>query len=434
MYVVIDSVAYTVLRNLTFAPQTDMTGNSVPINEISVDIVTDDNVSFGRYVELYDDLDNLWCKYWITYAERTGEETVRIRGGSDISILDKVTLPATMYENDSVSSVLDETIVSNYVSGGLVATLDYTLDSSYSNATITGFCPEQTARQRLQWICFVLGAYVKTFYTDEITILPIDSTLTLVPIDKIYWKPTVTYKDYVTAIAITGYVFTQGIPAFTDDYVTDGTTTWIVTKQTYSLANPSAPAGAPDNVITIDGVYLVNSTNVSGILSHLSQYYFKRTEVELSVIDNAEYIPGDKLTVYADEDLLFDGFVESCEFAFGVQAKASVRLTAAENRAGAKLTIKYMYGSTQLDMRVYTLPVGYSYTITNPFIDIYMNGHRYVFRPTTAAVVGTLTSAGATVTVNYAVALDLYQGVLHVISVDSITEDTSGDYDVGVIA
>ena len=75
MYVTIDLTDYSTIRNLSFSPQTDVTGNSLPINEFSVDIVTDDDISFGQYAELYDDLDNLWAKYWINYAERLDAES-----------------------------------------------------------------------------------------------------------------------------------------------------------------------------------------------------------------------------------------------------------------------------------------------------------------------------------------------------------------------
>jgi len=435
MYVTIDQTDYSVIRNLSFAPQTDFTGSTIPINEFSVEIDTDDAIAYGQYAELYDDLDNLWAKYWIVYAERLSAGVMLIRAQSDIGTLDGVTLPAVMYSGAAIGDVLDDTMVRN-AGAGLVATVDYSLDSSFSGLTITGFCPEQTARERLQWVCFVAGAYVKTFFNDEIEILPIDNTTTLVPIDKTFSKPTVNYSDFVTGVKVIGYSFTQGTPATTDEYVTDGTNYYIVTKQEYLLANSQVPASAADNVVTIDGVYLINSGNASGILSHMAALYFKRTEVEADLIDNAEYIPGDKLTVYADRDLLMSGYAKSCVFSFGKQARATVTLTAAEGMTGAKLTILYKYDGVTLNQAEYYLPVGYEYSITNPYLDWTMNGHRYIFRPTTAAVTGTLTSSGATETVNYAVALDLdlATGVLDVISVDSVTVDSSGDYAVGVIA
>ncbi len=421
MYITINETNYTKHRNLSFAPQTDFTGSTVPINEFSVEIITTDTIAYGQYAYLYDDNDNLWAKYWIVYAEHTSDDVVLIRARSDISLLDGVTMPATMYNAEAIGDVLDDVMVRQSGAPGIVAVIDYTLDSSFSSVTITGFCPEQSARERLQWVCFVAGAYVKTFFNDEIEILPIDDTLTLVPIEKTFWRPTVNYSDYVTAVKVIGYTFTQGTPSTTDKYVTDGTNYWIITSQEYTLANNNAPSSAPDNVVKIDGVYLINSNNASDILNRIAALYFKRTEVQADVIDNAEYIPGDMLAVYTDAETMFSGFARMCEFSFGKQARARVTLTASEDINGVKLTIVYKYGDTTLDSADYLLPQGYTYSITNPYIDKQLNGHRYIFRPTTEEVTGTMGSSEETATVNYTVALDEYERKLEVLSVDNVS-------------
>ena len=48
MYVKIDQTSYTDLRNLVYSPQTDITGDTIPINEFTVDIVTDDLITAGQ--------------------------------------------------------------------------------------------------------------------------------------------------------------------------------------------------------------------------------------------------------------------------------------------------------------------------------------------------------------------------------------------------
>ena len=62
--------------------------------------------------------------------------------------------------------------------------------------------------------------------------------------------------------------------------------------------------------------------------------------------------------------------------------------------------------------------------------------HRHDFPRTVGAenAEGTMVAGGLTVTVYYEIALDLYEGVLHVISVDEITEQSSGGETIGVIA
>ena len=415
---------YSEITGLSFAPSADLAGASIPINEFQVDIHTDDLIEIGGYAQLYDDRDNLWASYWIIYAEHIDAYTLRLRAQSDIAILDRVTLPATYYNGVAVTSVLDDTIVRNSGAVGVVITMDYTLDSVFSSFYITGFCPEQSARERLLWVCFVIGAYVKTSFNSEIEILPIDSTETLIPMGDTYWKPTVTFNDWVTAIKAKTYDFTPGTPQTTDTYVTDANGThYIVTESELLLQNPDAPAAAPENVVTIEGVYLVNDNNVSGILSHLSQWYFKRMEVDLDAIDNAAYIPGDKVVACVDDESMVSGFINSADFAFGLQSKARIHLTAAEDRETGNLTVIYVYDDTQLDRRIYLFPVGYSYEIRNPYPDITMNSHRYIFRPENATATGTIAAGENTNTQDCLVALDWCEGILEIVSVDELDDN-----------
>lgn len=432
--VVFTEDTYTETTNLSFAPSADLVGASVPINEFEVDIHTEDTIDIGAYAELYDDNDTLWASYWVIYAEHIDTHTLRMRCQSDIALLDRVTLEAKYYNGETVKNVLDETIVRNSGAVGVVTPMAYTLDSSFLSETVTGFCPEQTARERLLWVCFTIGAYVKSFFNTQIEILPIDSTETMIPMADTYWKPTITFNDWVTAIKCKAYTFTAGTPQTTDTYVKDANGTYyIVTETDLTLSNPDAPAAAPENIMTIEGVYLVNNSNVSGILTHLSQWYFKRMEVDLDAIDNGTYIPGDKVVGYVTDRDMVQGFINSASFTFGLQSKATIHLTAAEDRASGNLTILYKYQTTQIGKQVYLFPVGYAYTITNPYIDLTMNAHRYIYRPLNEAATGTIAAGENTNTQQYDIALDLHEGILHVISVDSVTEQTD-EITIGVIA
>lgn len=433
MYVKIDSVTYSDLRALSFAPQTDVTGDAVPINEFSAQIVTTDTIAYGQYAELFNDTNVRFAKYWIVYAERISAEVVQIVARSDIALLDRVTLPAIMYNAEPIADVLDSVMV-RQAGAGMVATIEYTLSSALNSVTISGFCPEQSARERLQWVCLAAGAYVRSFFGTKIRIAPIDTTMTVVPLEKTYWRPTVTYNDYVTAVTVMVYDFNQGTPGTMDEWVSDGTNTYIVSKQAATLVNSNAPSSAPDNVITIDGVYLINGDNVGGILTYMATMYFARTEVELDAVNNGQYIPGDKLAVYTDTDSMVSGYANDMVFSFGKQSKSHIKLVAAGDVETATLTVLYKYGTTTIGQMQYVLPVGYVYTIDNPYLDKVLDGHRYIFRPTTATVTGTVASGGNTINVAYEAALDLYQGILHVIGVDEITEESSGGITIGVIA
>ena len=431
MYVQIESgstiEAYTDVRNISFAPETDVIGESLPINEFSVDIYTDDSIRNGADIYLYDDEDNIWAKYWIVYAERMDEYFVHVRAQSKLALLDRIRLPEMLYDEDSVSSVISGIMSPVIVVGEdnpvMLDSSDYSVDSSFSSMEISGYCPEQTARERLLWVCFVLGAYVKTYFTDKIEIAPLDNTDVSVPIEKTYWRPAVSYGDYVTAVKVTAFSFELDdptSPSGSRDQVWYDGQYYNVTRTAMTMTNSSAPATAPTNIVSIDDVMLINEDNADDILLRMAQYYFDRVQVDMDAINNAEFMPGQKLTVYADEETLVSGYAEKCSFAYGLQAKSSIHLAAAAEVAAGRLTILYKYGTRQIGKKKYLFPVGHQYSIENPYIDAQFNKHRYVFRPENQYATGTVTSGTNTNTQPCAVALDLEKKteILHIVSVD----------------
>lgn len=430
MKIVIENTEYTKIGRLSFAPETDLTGNSAPINEFTADIITDDIPPVGVWAYLYDDMDTLWAKYWLEDRYRINADTVRVFAVSPLALMDRVILPPVMYVNAWVSDVFDD-IFENQ------GYIDFTMDSIFASAQINGWCPEQTARERLQWVCFVIGAYLKTFFSDRIWALQVDTTDTLIPMGDIYWKPQMSVRDTVTAIKATVYSFTQGTPQVTDEYVTNGMEWYIVTKTEVTVTNPNVTAGTPENVISVDGITLINSGNVSTVLTHLSTYFFNRDEVEVDVINNGTYMPGDRVTASLDDETMVKGYINSASFTFGLQAKSRIRLTALVSVEATVLTITYTYNGSQIGLEKYVFPVGFGYDIPNKYIDQEANGHRYIYRPLTERTTGTMESGENLETVDNAIALDLFEGVLHIISVDEVEEVSSGpegeEITIGVI-
>lgn len=432
MYAVINEVEYTAIKGLTFVPETDITGDELPIDEFSIDIKTADSIATGQQIALYDDLDQIWAVYWIIHADRVDGATVRVTAQSPLALLDRIQLAEVVYSAEPLDDALED--VFDSLGAGWTAGIDYSVDSSFDGETLTGYCPAQTARERLQWIAFVIGAYVSTWGDDEVKILPISSTDTLIPMGDTFYKPTLSYGSVVTALTITAYTFTASSSQSPSDYVSYSFPPgYVVTEQDFTLANPDALASDAPNVIEVRDMYLVNPSNVSGLLSHLSQYWFKRMEVDADVIDNRAYFPGQRVTICVSQDRMASGYIKSAAFAFGVQARARLHLMAADNRDAAVLVVTYVYDDIVIGQQRYTLPVGYSYTIDNPYLDITRNGHRYIYRPTTAQITGTMASGGNTATVVYAVALEQYNHALRIISVDGVTVTTESDENVAVI-
>ena len=416
MYVLIGETTYTEISNMTFAPETDVTGSSVPVNELWVSIRTDDDIEIGERISLFDDLDNLWCRYWVTYAEREDAYTLRVHGQSALMKLDTITMEPVMYANEAVGVVIAQVLAPL---GGA-----YSLDEAFNAKTISGYCPKQSARVRLQWICMVIGAYIKDAFNDQLEILEMDDTeQAIIPVDKTYWKPKVTYRDYVTAVRATYYSYEEGVPARRDNYVDAGGVTYVETEAQITLSNPSVPEAAMENVVEVDGVKLINQDNVSSVLSFLAKYYFERTKVDLECINNREYIVGQRVFYFVDPETMHSGYINACSFRFGMQAKAAMTITPTEVRDSATITIIYLWEGVQVGIRVYRLPVGYEYEIENPYLQTQFNHHRYVFRPQHATITGTMTAEGMEIREHVYVALDQSEYTLDVVSVDAVTQD-----------
>lgn len=413
MKVSINSVDYRQISDLSFAPEIDIVGNTLTINQFIVDIRTPDTIDVNRKAYLYGEDDKLWAAYTIVDVQDIGNGEKRIIAQSPIALLAKRTLPAVMYNNEPITNVL------TVVFGGVV----YHLDSRYNGETITGYMPEQSARERLQWATFSIGAYVKSYFDEDIWINPIDPFTATIPPERIYWQPKVTYQDIVTKVTVRTYSYTSTAPASTDKWVEVNGSYYIETTRDVSLVNPDVPSYAADNEILIDGVKIMNSDNVSAVLTRLSDYYFSRQHVDADVLNPGDYVPGQRVRVFLDNTNYKEGYITSASFIFGYQQKSKLTLTMAEDGNVLMLTVIDKWDEYEIGKQKYRLAAGAQYTIDNLFVDRMLDGHRYVFRPLDAQITGTMGNTNKTVTQDYEIALDLYKYVLDIISVDELTEE-----------
>lgn len=416
------------IKNLSFSPQVDMTGNSLPVNEYSCDVILPEPLPGDlAAAELYDAMDRLWSAYPLSEVVKITDKCIRVTASSWIKRLEGRQLEARMYAGETAEAAIEECFGTAWANA-------YTVNSSIASKTVTGYAPAQSARDRLTSLLFVLGAVAIDVYRSDVLIRAVDRTETTIPLEHTYMRPLVTEGEWVTALRVTTYSFTEGTPQATDAYVSAGSVDYIVSSQTFELTNPNAPDDARENVLPVDGLMLIHSGNVSQVAARLAEYWFNPAEAQLTCINNRSYKPGDRVTGYAATDRLISGYIRQADFRFGKQSASALKLVGVANIEGAKLTINYRHGARNLGRETYYLPVGVAFSISNPYLDQMRNGHRIIYRPTTENAEGTMVAGGLTVTVNYEIALDLYEGVLHVISVDEITEQSSGGEYIGVIS
>ena len=424
MYVRINSVNYTKIKNLSFNPQIDAVSDSIPVNEFDVEIRTDTAFVVGTNIKLYDDRNQLWANFWIKYADEVDDGFVRIKAQSAIGLLDRFKLPATIYTTDVTLQTALNSIFSN-ISGYA----SYSLDPELATVTIGGYCPEQTARERLQWVCFVGNAYVKQCFNTNVEIKALDfNSLKTVPINKTYWKPEIEYDNYVTAIELVTYSYRQGTPQQGEESVEVGGVTYIQTEGLFRLTNPNIPQTTAPNVIRIDGVNIINDNNASNIASRLALLYFARKSVKADVVNNKDYVVGERVNVCLDDFRTAVGFIESMNFSFGLQAKSSIDMIVTEMREVTSLVIEYViYDSDAVIQRKrYNFPVGYHYSIKNEFIDLASNKYRNIYRPHSEYAIGVIRDGKNINTQDVEIALVMVYktNTLVIKSVSELTFDT----------
>ena len=167
MFIEYNNKNYHSIRNLTFAPQVDINGNELAINDFKAEIITNDDIKIGKYATLYDDDYTLWASYRVTDAQRLSPSVMTIKCQSDILVLDRKYMPEMMCVNESAKGIIEDCF----------STFDLgcTIDDDLPDVNINGYLPKQTARQRLQWVCFVMGAYVQSFFCADCNINKIDT-------------------------------------------------------------------------------------------------------------------------------------------------------------------------------------------------------------------------------------------------------------------
>lgn len=416
MYVTLGGVRYDAIRNLRFDPEIDVTCSTVPTNEISVDVLGAPYVYFDWPIALYDDNGNRWCEYRITSAERVSADIHHVVGKSYMSGLDGHVMPATMYDGTmSAYTAIWQATAEAWVHLTSV-------DESLQSVMVRGFAPKQTSRERLQWLLMVSGgAYVQDFFTNGRRVKVIDDDeVGMIPLADTYWRPTVTHRDYVTAVRVTYYEYEQGMPSRTDDYVEVNGTTYIQTEAELTLTNPNVPSGVNENVVEVNGVTLINEDNVDDVLSFLAKYHFERTEIDLACIDNGDWYPGQRVYCLADEGSLYSGYINRCSFTFGAQAKADVYLTPTEARSGSLIQVNYMFDGRQVAHREYFLPVGYEYEIGLPYVRVTIDRTDYVLRPLVPTASGTVPEDGYVHVTDTEVALACHDRMLEAYVVDGL--------------
>ena len=412
IYQDVSGTRYDRFRALTFAPEADLTLSTLPVCQLQASIVTDDDIPVGTWVELYDDMDRLWVHYRVARSQRVEAHVLRIVARSGLALLDNWTMGAQFYRNATPSEIVSDIMNMLPKSGHMyrldiaVNDGDFRVRGSGALRRVTGFAPAQTARERLQWLCLAFGGMVRQWQATgsawdgaELAVVPTPDTAyagvapKLAPLSGTFWKPEVTWGDFVASLTVYAYGnFSTAERASYDGTVTDEDGARYYYDRSFVGFVNSDYDGEAGREMRIDGVMLIDPDTANAALGDLSKAYFRRRRLRADVIDNRQFFPGDLVRVYVEPERILEGIVQACDFTFGVQARARLTISVVGEVDTGKLRVSAMCGEERLGCREYVWPSGHAYSLRCPEIARYAGSGtiRQRFEPVTPVISGTL--------------------------------------------
>ena len=409
VYIVCDGTTYSDIKFLRFAPEYDPTLATLPICEFEAEIVTDDapeDVRF-KWMNLREDLgyenatnDLLAGRYYSVETEQIGRGVLRVRAQSLLGILDSRVLAAELFTNALIETFVERLFTDSPLNDGAMIFVDppVTVDSQIEPYVryVSGFCPQQTARERLQWLL-----QAKMLRVVQYGQLSEDGLYITSSVDRNdagfsgrhetkYISPENTYKKpklkavgsthNFTAVRYGNFTYTEtkgrdwGSSVIRQDWDME-TQQWVDVLVYYRMYPLQVNDGTGDlgDPVTVSGNTLMSSGDTY-VFQAMAQTYFRGYEVEADILQikadgtNDSYIwPGDRVWFYTDMDTVCIGVVKSIDFTFGALAKSKLVIaTDAVPVAVAYVDMHYRYQGT-FAVRHMTFPVPYiHYDSTRP--------------------------------------------------------------------
>lgn len=436
MKITIGSTTYTEIFDITFAPEIDVLSETVPINSFDAKIKTNDilNVSdLGETAILKTDNDVVFANCKLSQVKRLSDEVVQIHAEDQLSQLDAITMPAYFYNDYSLDIAIFDLITQiRYITGDeYVPSIAIQQAESYPH--IDGYCPEQTARERLQAFCFVTGYYMLTAYhTYDVALMPLEDTFSGEPdyIEEahVMWRPENGDQNFITDIKGEYFFLTETTPSLVnpvEEYVhvdTPMSRYYLVVRYPFSWKNPYTSADVPKNQIELYDNMLINSDNVDNIKARMAIIYGRNGGLEMTVevVDpNTYYVVGQLVAFPTGVGReIAVGYITSQNLVFGRNIKMSMTVKIIEYRQGYFLTIQKKYGNEIIAWERHLMLAGHSYNISCGDIETKGGLNRAVLSTTQTSVAGTMPEDDLTVDVPYFLALYvLNDGKLYVTGV-----------------
>lgn len=394
LYLEKDRQTFTKLRNLSFVPEVDLLGQTLPVNEftVDVDIGTLNYISAGQFAKLSDDQNNVWARYWITKIKHISKKIYAVEAKSILFLLDRCSMPAELI-TDTLANAINDCLTTLVDSIG--PSSDYfDIDSSVASISVSGFCPEQSARERLQSLLMATGTYIKTWNDTKSRVLPAPNFQQkwfrdygeILQANRVFWKPERIEGDNVSSLRFAYYQIDDHDNGGRQVEDQNGNKYWALENFFSSTIQTGSV-----NEVTISGNMMVNFSAQSLVMSNYKRCYIhSNNRVEADIINNGEYWPGDIITFQYDEEgknVVF-GYIQSVDFSFGNQARSALSIYPSGMVSASILRMDWTYNNRVVHSETLFLPLYYDYSINLSNKQVLTNGHLYVYAPAVTSIQG----------------------------------------------
>lgn len=412
---------YHGLKDVTVSTSADVTASSMPSASVEMTIETDDTIRAGALLFVEDEIADESTEATsgigrrVSYAEVEEPHSVHVKTIGSTEVLDSAMLPAQMATEALAYAIVMEACLT---AGIRFSASQLAYDRL--NAQTAGYLPEQSARERILWMCLVTGTFVKSEDFGGIFIAAPDEAAKFIPEEDTFWRPRMAYRDYVTSIEVTSYSYEERMPSRTEEYVEVGEAVYVQTKSVTKIEVLGVPEGTPANPVVVDGITAISDRNVDSVLSRLADHHFGRVTASVDVMnDRWRYVAGDLVTALTGiGDETITGHVESVTYSYGLRTRSRLELSGVSIGRAGRVRIRFWLDRTQVGQRELRLPAGTGYEIPLRYLDISFEGHRRILRPRADVVSGTVPNDVVIHDVQVDVVLDYHDGDLLVAGVD----------------
>ena len=340
--------------------------------------------------------------FWV-YNWDVKNGTNKITAKSVLAIADGILLDPVMYTSADFSTVLTDTIAElpemavSYDAQGLPHT------------PLIGYFPEQTLRQRLQWLCAIGDLQLLFQFDRGVRITKIEDVFNTY--DKIVYKePAMVHNKESRDVIVYYYEYTQETPASGQDYIEVNGTYYTYVKDSITMYAQYDNFNAP---LTLD-IPIMSQSAISTIDRLDEIYYEANSEIKFSVLCTGRLpYPGCPICVKVSNGDIYFGKAGHCEYETG---KSGIKVTItmpyalessliSSNWSISVLTINRKYGNIiiESEQRPYAKITANSMTeiIVNENIEKYNNGVISFYVPQNPTYNYSVRNSDYTVTMNY---------------------------------